>query len=198
MRAFALAFSLLLLSAAAVRAESNTLLRFYYSPNAMGTISKSPADPNGDKKSEAVDSTWKGDLELILWRRLGLSASRQNVLRDFDNAAGQAVHEEWVQYSYNLALYLREVNHYKFNLYAGGGTGVVEKYRYSFDKVRQNTRARDQNMPLSRAFGGIDYTFERIGFRYEYSVVDVEKDTAGFKDKLDQTYQHIGFFIPFN
>jgi hypothetical protein len=53
-------------------------------------------------------------------------------------------------------------------------------------------------MPLSRAFGGIDYTFERIGFRYEYSVVDVEKDTAGFKDKINQTYQHIGFFIPFN
>ena len=198
MRALALAFIGVLLWAAAAWAESNTLLRFYYSPYAVGTIARSPADPNGDKKSEAVDNTWKGDLEVILWRRLGISASRQYVSRDFDNAAGQAVHEEWVQYSYNLALYLREANHNKFNVYAGGGTGQIEKYKFSFDNVRQNDPKRHVNMPLSRVFGGIDYTFERIGFRYEYSVVDVEKDTMGFKDKLIQTYQHIGFFIPFN
>jgi hypothetical protein len=198
MRIVALALGTLLLAAATAHADGNALLRFYYSPYAVGSIGKSPADPKGDVKSEAVDSTWKGDLELILWGHLGLSGSRQNVLRDFENSANQQVHEEWVQYSYNLALYLREAGYNRFNLYAGAGTGQVEKYRFSFDKVRLDTRRRHTSMPLSRAFGGLDYTFERIGFRYEYSAVDVEKDTPGFKDKISQAYQHIGFFIPFN
>jgi len=198
MRALALAFCSLLIVVATAHADGNALLRFYYSPYAVGSIGKSPADPNGDATSEAVNSTWKGDLELILWGHLGLSGSRQNVLRDYENSAKQQVHEEWVQYSYNLALYLRQAGYNRFNIYAGGGAGAVEKYRYSIDKVRMDTRRRDMAMPLTRTFGGIDYTFERIGFRYEYSVVDVQKDTPGFKDKISQTYQHLGFFIPFN
>jgi hypothetical protein len=197
MRALALALGSLMLAATTAQADGNALLRFYYSPYAVGAVSESPADPKGDKKNEAVDSTWKGDLELILWGHLGLSGSRQNVLRDFE-VTGVPVHEEWVQYSYNLALYLRAAGYNKFNLYAGAGTGQVEKYRYSVDKQRLDTRRRHMSMPLTRTFGGIDYTFERIGFRYEYSAVDVEKETPGFKDKLNQTYQHIGFFIPFN
>ena len=198
MRKVALLLFCLIAVAATARADGDALLRFYYSPYAAGTIGKSPADPSGKAKSEGVDSTWKGDLELILWGHLGLGGSRQDVLRDFENTAHQSIHEEWVQYSYNATLYLRRAGYNKFNLFAGAGEGQVEKYHYSVDKVRMNTPKRDNNMPLTRTFGGIDYTFERIGFRYEYSRVEVEKDTPGFKDKIGQTYQHIGFFIPFN
>jgi hypothetical protein len=198
MRRVALLICCLVAVATSARADGDALLRFYYSPWAVGTINKSPADPTGADKSQHTDSTWKGDLELILWGHLGLGGSRQNVLREFENAAKQQVHEEWVQYSYNATLYLRRAGYNKFNLFAGGGEGQVEKYHFSINKVRMNTTARDNNMPLTRVFGGIDYTFERIGFRYEYSKVEVEKDTPGFKDKLSQSYQHIGFFIPFN
>jgi hypothetical protein len=198
MRIVALALCSLLIAVATAHADGNALLRFYYSPQSVGTIQKSPADPRGKDSDEPVDSTWKGDLELILWGHLGLSASRQNVLREFNNSADQKIQEEWVQFSYNLSLYLREAGYNRFNFYAGAGTGQVEKYRYSVDDVRMDTRQRHVSMPLSRTFGGIDYTFERIGFRYEYNVVEVEKDSPGFKDNISQTYQHIGFFIPFN
>jgi hypothetical protein len=197
MRAIALAFFTLAIVATTAHADGNVLLRFYYSPYAAGTIRESPADPQGDKKGEVVDSTWKGDLEVILWGRLGISGSRQNVLRDFE-AGGQPVHEEWVQYSYNLTLYLREAGYNRFNLFAGAGTGQVEKYRYSVDGTRLDTRKRHTNLPLTRAFGGVDYTFERIGLRYEYSAVEVEKETPGFTDRIKQAYHHIGIFIPFN
>jgi hypothetical protein len=198
MRIVALAIAIFLLGVGASRAESNQLLRFYYSPAATGRILESPADPKGKDSGAAVDSTWKGDLELILFRRLGIGGSRQNVLREYQNSAHQAVHEEWVQYSYNLTLYLREAGYDRFNAFLGGGGGNVERYQFSFDKVRQDTPKRDSNMPLTRWFGGIDYTFQHIGFRYEYSAVTVEKKTPGFKDHLNQAYHHIGFFIPFN
>lgn len=197
MRTLALTLFTLAIVAATARADGNLLLRFYYSPYAAGTIGESPADPKGDKKGEPVDSTWKGDLELILWGHLGVSGSRQNVLRDFE-AGGQPVHEEWVQYSYNLSLYLRKAGYNRFNLFAGAGTGQVEKYRYSVDGIRLDTRKRHTSMPLTRVFGGVDYTFERIGFRYEYSAVEVEKETPGFTDRIQQAYHHVGIFIPFN
>src|SRR5690349_15988149 len=145
MRTVALALGCLLLAVATAHADGNVLLRFYYSPAAAGVTHKSPADPNGKDQSAAVDSTWKADLELILWGHLGLSGSRQNVLRDYDNSAGQKVHEEWVQVFWNAALYLRQAGYNKFNVYGGAGTGQVEKYKYSFDDVAQNTRRRDMS-----------------------------------------------------
>src|SRR5262249_5010832 len=156
--------------------DGNVLLRFYYSPEAASVIHSSPADPKGKDSDQAADSTWKGDLELIFWGRLGLGASRQNVLREFDNSAGQKIQQEWEQFSYNATLSLREAGYNRFNVFAGAGSGQVEKYKYSVDDVRMDTRRRHMAMPLSRTFGGIDYTFERIGFRYEYNSVQVEKD----------------------
>jgi len=198
MRTLALAVALLLAGFSLARAESSHLIRFYYSPAANGTVERSPADPKGKDSGEKIDTTWKGDLELILWRRVGIGGSRQHSLRDYVNGAGQAVHEEWTQFSYNLTLYARQAGYDRFNAFLGYGGGSVERYEYSFDKVRQDTSRRDNQMPLTRVFGGIDYTFTHIGFRYEYSAVTVEKKTPGFKDELDQTYHHIGFFIPFN
>jgi hypothetical protein len=113
--------------------------------------------------------------------------------------AGQTMQEDWEQHLFNLTLYLREAGHDRFNLYAGGGSGALDAYRWSVDGVRQDDPLRHRNMPLTRAFGGVDYTFERIGFRLEYSQVDADKKSAGLgTDRMRQTYRQFIVFIPFN
>jgi hypothetical protein len=184
--------------AASARAEdANHLLRFYYGVG-QGKVARSPLDPAGTYANEPVDRTSLGALELILFRRVGISGSRQYVLRQFSDSLGVLQEEQWVQYSADLTLYLLESRHNSFNLYLGGGSGLVERYQYAVNKVTLSTPALHDNMPLTRGFAGMEFTLDRIGFRLEASVVEVEDHAGGMTNRIDQSYQLLSAYIPFN
>ena len=192
--------AVLLTSPAPAQAQSAShLARFYYSEMVAGQVQRTPLDPNGDYAGEPINSGAKGELEVILWRRVGVGASRQTVARKFVDAAGQDLRENWVQYSANVTLYALESRHDAFNLFIGGGVGSVERYKSSIDHVPQTIQGLHTDLQLTRWLGGLEYTFDRIGIRLEVSGVAAAKSEGGQKAELaGQTYQHVSFYIPFN
>ncbi|MBI3993283.1 MAG: hypothetical protein HY342_08410 [Candidatus Lambdaproteobacteria bacterium] len=196
------AAALALLLAAVLPAQAQPakhLARFYYSEMASGEVQRTPLDPDAAYAGEPLDAGAKGELEVILWRRVGIGASRQTVARKFEDAAGRDLRENWVQYSANVTLYLLESRHDAFNLFIGGGVGSVERYKSSIDRVPQTIQGLHTDLQLTRWLGGLEYTWERIGIRLEVSGVEASKSDGGQQAELaGQTYQHVTFYIPFN
>ncbi|HUJ76283.1 MAG TPA: hypothetical protein VL359_15580 [bacterium] len=199
MRLLLLLTVLLLGCACAVQAQSTgPLLRLYYGADTVGTISKSPQDPRGDYTGSKVNQDNLTELELILAQRVGISAGQQYVVRSFLDSAGNALDENWYQTFYCLTLYLREVQHDRFNVFLGAGAGTVERYQASVNGQTQPSASADREIPLQRVFGGVEYTFDRIGFRLEVAETDAEQSSGGQKVQLNQTYQTLLVYIPFN
>jgi len=195
--AFLLPLALLLCLPQAVRAQVAPQLRLYYAPFATGSVSKSPLDPDGTHSGEGIDRATKGAIELILWRRIGIGGTRQVVGREF-TVGGSTYEETSVQYSADLTLYVFENRPDAFNLFIGGGQGAVERYRFKIDGVRQDTTNPSlyRNMPLTRTFGGIEYTWQRIGMRLETSRIAASRTVEGEKASIEQSIVNLTFYIP--
>ncbi|MDH4224406.1 MAG: hypothetical protein OEW12_02025 [Deltaproteobacteria bacterium] len=177
--------------------EPSHLVRLYYSPAYKASAAFTPADPSGAYKGEKVDVATKGEFELILFRRLGLSATRQPFSRAYVDTQNRKVEEKGTQLSMGLTVYLLESGHDSFNLFGGYGKGVVENYEYAVAGARQDTPFM-KNIPLERVFGGVEYTFTRLGIRLEAARITASKSEPGQTAKLDMLVQNLSFYIPFN
>ena len=177
------------------RAESNALLRFYYSNWISGSAFKSPYDPVGTHAGDAMQPLVKGEAELIVFKRVGVSYARQKVGRTYAEN-GISVEEYSLQTFTNLTLYLVPSQHNAFNLFAGygGGQGDFRVYLNRFEQVDYLY----ENIPLTRRFGGMEYTMERIGFRLELNAIRGEKSEAGRRALVDQRLGYFTVYIPFN
>ena len=194
-----LVLCLLPLTAAMVQARGSSLMwRFYYGQAFHSELAATPSDPDGDEADTQPKQVGKGELELILWQRAGINLSREVVLREFDAAPGLTATEEWLQYLGSLTLYALPVEHNSFNLFAGIGNGYVEKYTLRLNGTMQTVPAAHKSMNLHRTFGGVEYTWERIGFRLEIARMTGEKTADGIDAELDQTHQYLTLVIPLN
>ena len=180
--------------------EPSAYFRLYYAPYFIGMVEQSPADPDGDYRDEEVDSAHKVDVELILFKFIGISATRIPFRRKFENADGQTVEESAEQRAVNLTLYAMESRHNSWNLFIGGGMGSIDTYRIKVDGDRVGRKdplLRDYK--YQRTFAGVEYTFDRLGIRLEFTRESAERETNdGRKAKLKQTFQYVTFYIPFN
>lgn len=172
--------------------------RFYYGQAFHSTLPATPSDPDGDEVDTQPKQVGKGELELILWQRAGINLSREVVLREFDATPTITATEEWLQYVGSLTLYALPVEHNSFNLFAGFGNGYVEKYTLRLNGTTQSVPAAHKSINLHRTFGGVEYTWERIGFRLEISRMTGEKTADGIDAELDQTHQYLTLVIPLN
>ena len=180
--------------------EPSAYFRLYYAPYFTGTVEQSPADPDGDYRDEEVDSAHKVDVELILFKYVGISATRIPFRRKFENADGQTVEESAEQRAVNLTLYAMESRHNSWNLFIGGGMGSIDTYRIKVDRDRVGRKdALLRDYKYQRTFAGVEYTFDRLGIRLEFTRESAERETNdGRKAKLKQTFQYVTFYIPFN
>lgn len=194
-------------AAPAAAREPDTFGRFYYSSWMTGRVPHSPADPTGAYNAgEPLAQNPRTELEVIFLRRLGLSYSRQKLQRAFDGApadvpgclvAGCKVNEESVEQSFNLTLYGRQVAHDSFNLFLGGGSGYLN-YKYTVDGVEQTQGDLYHGMALSRWFWGFEYTFQRMGFRVDFSRMTASKSLPGQRAELAENRTQLSFIIPLN
>ena len=180
--------------------EPSAYFRLYYAPYFTGTVEQSPADPDGDYRDEEVDSAHKVDVELILFKYIGISATRIPFRRKFENADGQTVEESAEQRAVNLTLYAMASRHNSWNLFIGGGMGSIDTYRIKVDRDRVGRKdALLRDYKYQRTFAGVEYTFDRLGIRLEFTRESAERETNdGRKAKLKQTFQYLTFYIPFN
>lgn len=190
--------ALALLATGASAQDASHLVRLYVSPANQGQVRETPADPDAELAEEAVPLARKADLELILWRRLGLSVTRQSVVRRFELSDGREVKDRSVSTAYNLTLYALQSRHNAFNLFLGGGTGAVEEYEARVDGEPLNLEPFDRGLPLRRAFAGIEYTFRRLGVRLEVVREQAHREKDDREADLNQTLQYLTFYIPFN
>lgn len=193
-----LVLSLLLLTAMTASAEGNVMWRFYYGQAFHSELPSTPTDPDGEEQTTQPKQVGKGELELILWLRAGINLSREVVLREFDVTPTITATEEWLQYVGSLTLYALPVEHNSFNLFAGFGNGYVESYKLRLNGSMQTRPSAHKGINLHRTFGGVEYTWERIGFRIEVSRMTGEKTADGIDAKLDQTHQYLTLVIPLN
>lgn len=188
-------------------AEPETYARLYYSSWMTGRVPYSPADPDGAYQGgEPLHQNPKSELEVIFLQRLGLSYSRQKLQRTFLGApglvpgclaAGCTVVEEALEQSFNATLYGRAVRHDSFNLFLGGGSGTLN-YGYAVDGAEQTAGELYHGMSLSRWFWGFEYSFERMGFRVDFSHMSASKSLPGASAQLAENRSQISFFIPLN
>ena len=187
-------------------ADPDVLGRLYYSSWMTGRIQQSPADPQGQfADSNRVTGNIKSEIEAIFLQRVGLSYSRQRVERQFTDPAGLTgcgtppcrVQERALQQSLNLTLYGRAVTHNKFNLFAGGGAGTAT-YEFLLNEVPQTSGDLYNGLSLSRWFYGVEYTFDRIGFRLEVSNVSAHKTVLNQTARLDESFRYLTLVIPLN
>jgi hypothetical protein len=171
--------------------------RLYYSPLFSSHIEKTPFDGSGRYDAEPADTAQKIEAEIIMFRYFGVSAARIPFYRDF-KADGETVNEHAEEQFFSIALYATEVRHDSWNVFIGTGWGEVAQYQFKVDGVRQDTAPLHRNIPLTRLYGGLEYTWERLGVRLEYNRITGENESEGQKAKLDQTFQYLTFFIPFN
>lgn len=201
---------LLALPWAAQGQEPDTFVRLYYSSWMDGEVEQSPADPQGRfTDGAALSENPQVGLEVIFLRRLGVSFARQKLLRGFQDATGTVagcaappcqIEEHALLQSVNLTLYGREVAHNQFNLFLGGGAGDLD-YEYSVDGVRQTNGELYDNLSLSRWFLGIEYTFDRIGFRLEISQASASKSipqASPATADVEGAFQYLTLVIPLN
>jgi hypothetical protein len=205
-----LALGLLAALAAApgpARADDPVYVRLYYSSWMIGRVEHSPADLTGAHTADAtLAQNPRAELEAIFLRRLGLSYSRQKLIRNFFDAPGVAagcngpaceVSENALLQSFNFTLYARQVEHEQFNAFAGAGAGKLD-YDYSANNVKQTTTDLYKGLSLTRWFFGIEYTWERIGFRLEASHMDADKSSSGQQAQVASDTQYLTLVIPLN
>jgi len=190
--------SLLLAAGPSLAAEPQHLVRLYYAPSFTGVVNLSPADPNGAYTAEKVDRANMGEFEVMLWRRLGLSAMRHSFAREYTNRQNQNIWEYGVSLSLNATVYLARSEHDAWNLFAGYGEGVVEQYHYRVAGQDMTDPSLHRNIPLVRRFYGVEFTFHRIGFRLEANELLARHRVNGQNVVLNQRYQQLILYIPFN
>ncbi len=143
---------------------------------------------------------------MIFLGHLGLSFSRRKLQRSFRDELGVSpgctappceVSEEAVQQSLNATLYAFEMAHNQFNLFAGGGAGQVD-YDLRVDGVKQSRGEVFDNLSLSRWFAGVEYSFERIGFRLEIGSSRAHKELVGQSAEIEERFRYFTVFIPLN
>ncbi|MCH8842550.1 MAG: hypothetical protein IID61_06170 [SAR324 cluster bacterium] len=180
--------------------EPSAYFRLYYAPYFTGTVEQSPADPDGDYSGKEADRAYKVDVELILFKFIGISATRIPFHRKFENADGQIVDESAEQRAVNLTLYATASRHNSWNLFIGGGLGSIDEYRIKVDRKRVGRKdPLFRDYKYQRTFAGVEYTFDRLGIRLEFTRESAERETNdGRKARLKQTFQYITFYIPFN
>ena len=172
--------------------------RIHYAPYFVGELEKSPADPQGQYQSEMVDQADKLELELVFARHLGISASRIRFAREFQNSAQQKVNESASALMLNATLYGSPVQHNAWNLLLGAGYGTIGEYRIKVDGVRQDQSPLHRNIIARRIFAGIEFTFDRLGIRYEFNQIEAEKSSGRKDTELSGVFQFVTFFIPLN
>lgn len=187
--------------------EPSVFVRLYYSSWMLGKVRVSPLDPQGAlTETQRLTQNPKAELEAIFLGRFGISFSRQKLHRGFQDTAGVTtgcatapcvVEENAVHEAFNLTLYGRRVAHDQFNLFIGGGAGKVD-YDFSSDGTRLDEAERHKEMSLSRWFAGVEYSFDRIGFRLEWSRARARKSFQDQQAELDETFQYLTVFIPLN
>lgn len=173
-------------------------VRIHYAPYFVGELEKSPADPQGQYESEMVDQADKLELELVFLRHLGISASRIRFAREFENGAQQKVNESASALMLNATLYGSPVRHNAWNMLLGIGYGTIGEYRIKVDAVRQDESPLHRNLTVRRIFAGIEFTFDRLGIRYELNQIEAEKSSGSKKTELSGVFQFVTFFIPLN
>lgn len=188
--------AMLLLCLAASPAQARTWFRASYSPLFNGSVQKSPLDPSGKQSGQEVRAP-KGEVEMIVWDRLGIQATRQEVARGY-KSGGRKYDEKSVQLSVNLALYAFESGHMQSNWFAGLGTGVVETYKFKVDGVFQQDTKLHNDIPLQRTFVGWEYTWDRVGMKIELSQVQASQTVKDQDVEIQQRFANLAFFIPLN
>lgn len=200
-------FALVLPMTAVAQEDPSVFFRFYYSSWMDGEVAKSPLDPNGVfTGDQGLKKNRKTELELIFWGRVGLSGSRYYLNRQFtDQTGGTAicatppcdVTENGIFQTYNLTLYGSDVSHDQFNFFAGAGSGNGN-YEYYLDGVLQDKGGLFTNLSTKRYFVGFQYTYQRIGFRFEINRITASKTFQGETAEVEETLKYLTVFIPLN
>lgn len=178
-------------------ADADLQLRLYVDALTAGSIDKTPADPAGAFSKRSFGSNG-ATLEAILFGHIGLSVSQQYEYRKYTNLAGLDTQEDWVNTYYSLTAYLRSAGHKRANAFLGYSTGTVDRYTEKLNGIPALPLSSARNLPLTRLFAGVEYTFERIGFRAEWVQSEASAKISGQKVNLDQTLQVLSVYIPFN
>ena len=178
-------------------AASNFQLRFYVNAFSASQVDKTPVDPDGDQKSKTTGNDGAG-LELILYKRVGLSVSQDYQGRNFTDSAGNEVKERWVSTYYNVTAYLKEAGKSRGNFFLGAGTGTVDRYDAEINGFSTAPMNPARNLDLTRYFAGVEYAFQRIGFRAAYIKSESSGTVSGQKYELNQTLQVLSVVVPFN
>ena len=188
---------LALVQSLARAAESPVKVRFAYSQWVQGTVQESPLDPDGSYVEEGLQPVGKTEIELIFWQRLGVSQVWQKLHRTIETDGGNRLEETAMQESTNLTLYALSVEDYGFNFMFGYGMGQAD-YNYSINGVSQEDHKLHYDMPLTRSFGGLEVTLERVGIRFEIVRTEARKEHGGTESVLRNSARYLTFFIPFN
>ncbi|MFI5399742.1 MAG: hypothetical protein ACHQZQ_01655 [SAR324 cluster bacterium] len=178
-------------------ADAALRLRLYVDALTVGSIDKTPADPDGRFSGSSFGSD-SATLEAILYGHIGLSISQQYEYRKYTNQAGLDTQENWVNTYYSLTGYLRSAGHDRANGFLGYSAGTVDRYTEKSNGTPVAPFNPARNLPLTRLFAGVEYTFERIGFRVEWVQSEASAKVSGQKANLDQTLQVLSAYIPFN
>jgi len=204
---FVLLFALTLPFTAVAQEDASVFVRFYYSNWMDGEMAKSPLDPNGAfTGDQAVNGNRKAEIELIFWQHVGLSGSKYYLSRHFSDQTGDTaicttppcdVIESGIFQTYNLTLYANAVSHGQFNFFAGAGKGSGD-YDYFLNGMRQDKGELFSSMATKRYFLGIEYTYDRIGFRVEINRLSASKTFGGETAEIEETMRYLTVFIPLN
>ncbi len=178
-------------------AASNFQLRLYINAYSSGQIDKTPQDPNGDQKAKTFGNDG-ASLELILYKRVGVSVSQDYQGRNYTDSAGNDVKERWISTYYNLTGYLKEAGKDRWNFFVGAGTGTVDRYEAEVNGFSSPPTDPARNLDLTRYFGGLEYAFQRIGFRAAYIQSQASGTISGQKLELNQIIEVLSIFVPFN
>ena len=90
-----------------------------------------------------------------------------------------------------------EVSHDQFNFFLGAGSGNGD-YDYYLNGVRQDKMALFSNLATKRYFLGFEYTYQRIGFRFEINRITASKTFQGETAEVEETLNYLTVFIPLN
>jgi hypothetical protein len=194
------ALATLICGSALVQAQEppNFQYRLHYSPAFTSHIDKTPFDTTGKYGDEPADMANKIEAEVVMFRYFGLSVARIPFYRQFKADGGQSVDEHGNENLYSVTLYATQVQHDSWNLFIGTGWGSIPEYRIKIDGERVDTAPLDRNLQLRRVHGGIEYTWDRLGVRLEVNRITAREKSGGQKAELDQVFQYLTFFIPFN
>jgi hypothetical protein len=177
--------------------SSNVQLRLYVNAFTAGKIDKTPVDPNGTFDGH-VPGNDGAALELILFRHVGLSIAQDFESRHSTDGAGNDLKEKWTNTYTSLTVYVREAGRNRWNLFLGASSGTVDRYAALVNGVASPSTDPARNLPLTRAFGGLELVFQRIGFRAQVVQSEAADTITGQKVHLNQTLQVLSVFIPFN